>query len=111
MDDNSLVYHFSPILQALWRKKPPWGDSYGYRIIKDLSGSVALSESTLYPILRRLEQGGALSSYSVEHNGRLRKFYHLTPQGRRQLQDFLDSREELDRIFDFMQGSVANDEA
>ena len=64
----------------------------------------------LEEIVRRLEQGGALSSYSVEHNGRLRKFYHLTPQGRRQLQDFLDSREELDRIFDFMQGSVANDE-
>ena len=60
------------VLAALCR-----GDSYGYQIIKDLSGSVALSESTLYPILRRLEQGGALSSYSVEHNGRLRKFYHL----------------------------------
>ena len=93
------------VLAALCR-----GDSYGYQIIKDLSGSVALSESTLYPILRRLEQGGALSAYSVEHHGRLRKFYHLPPQGRRQLQDFLDSREELDRIFDFMQGSVANDE-
>ena len=86
-------------------------DMYGYQIIKDLSGSVALSESTLYPILRRLEQGGALSSYSVEHNGRLRKFYHLTPQGRRQLQDFSESREELDRIFDFIQGSVADDKA
>ena len=94
------------VLAALCR-----GDSYGYQIIKDLSGSVALSESTLYPILRRLEQGGALSSYSVEHNGRLRKFYHLTPQGRRQLQDFLESREELDRIFDFIQGSVADDKA
>ena len=85
-------------------------DGYGYQIIKDIPPYVEIAESTLYPILRRLEQGGALSSYSVEHNGRLRKFYHLTPQGRRQLQDFLDSREELDRIFDFMQGSVANDE-
>lgn len=42
------------VLAALCR-----GDSYGYQIIKDLSGSVALSESTLYPILRRLEQGGS----------------------------------------------------
>ena len=94
------------VLAALCR-----GDSYGYRIIKDLSGSVALSESTLYPILRRLEQGGDLSSYSVEHTGRLRKFYRLTPQGRRQLRDFSESREELDRIFDFIQGSVADDKA
>ena len=94
------------VLTALLR-----ADSYGYQIIKDLSGSVALSESTLYPILRRLEQGGALSSYSVEHTGRLRKFYHLTPQGWRQLQDFSESREELDRIFDFIQGSVADDKA
>ena len=71
----------------------------------------SISESTLSPILRRLEQGGALSSYRVEHNGRLRKFYHLTPQGWRQLQDFSESREELDRIFDFIQGSVADDKA
>ena len=31
------------------------GDSYGYQIIKDLSGCIEISESTLYPILRRLE--------------------------------------------------------
>lgn len=94
------------VLAALGR-----GDSYGYQIIKDLDGSVALSESTLYPILRRLEQSGALSAYSVEHNGRLRKFYHLTPQGRRQIRDFLDSWDELQRIFDFIKGSVEDDEA
>ena len=94
------------VLAALRRE-----DSYGYQIIKDLSGSVALSESTLYPILRRLEQGGALTSYSVEHNGRLRKFYHLTPGGRQQIRDFLYSRDELERIFDYIQGSVEDDEA
>ena len=94
------------VLAALRR-----GDSYGYQIIKDLSESVTLSESTLYPILRRLEQGGTLSAYSVEHHGRLRKFYHLTPQGQRQLRDFWESREELDRIFDFIQGSVEDDKA
>ena len=48
------------------------GDSYGYQIIKDLSPCVSISESTLYTILRRLEQNGSLSVYSVEHNGRLR---------------------------------------
>ena len=58
------------------------GDSYGYQIIKDLSGCIEISESTLYPILRRLESGGCLTVYTVEHSGRLRKFYRITPRGR-----------------------------
>ena len=61
------------VLSALLR-----GDSYGYKIIKDLSPCIRLSESTLYPVLRRLEAGGALTVYSLEHNGRLRKMYRLS---------------------------------
>lgn len=53
-------------------------DSYGYRIIKETSGYVELSESTLYPILKRLEGSGCVSVYAVEHNGRLRKYYSIT---------------------------------
>ena len=45
------------------------------------SGCIDISESTLYPILRRLEEAGRLTVYSVEHRGRLRKFYHITPDG------------------------------
>ena len=56
-------------------------DSYGYQILKDLRPYVALSESTLYPILRRLETAEMLTVRTAEHNGRLRKYYHLTPQG------------------------------
>ena len=70
------------VLSALARE-----DSYGYKIVKDLSVCVQVSESTLYPILRRLENAGALTVYSGEHNSRLRKFYHLTEQGRQQLAD------------------------
>ena len=54
------------VLTALYKE-----DSYGYRIIKDISPYLKISESTLYPILRRLETGDFLSVYSVEHNGRL----------------------------------------
>ncbi len=50
-------------------------DSYGYKIIKDLKDTVEISESTLYPILRRLEKSGYLSVYTQEHNFRLRKMY------------------------------------
>ncbi|MBR2755759.1 MAG: PadR family transcriptional regulator, partial [Lachnospiraceae bacterium] len=45
-------------------------DSYGYQIIKDMKPYMQISESTLYPILRRLEEGKMLTVYSVEHNGR-----------------------------------------
>ena len=58
------------------------GDSYGYAIIRQLSGRVDVSESTLYPILRRLEGAGCVEEYSKETGGRLRKYYAITPEGR-----------------------------
>lgn len=87
------------VLAALAR-----GDSYGYQIVKDLSKVVAVTESTLYPILRRLEGAGALTVYSVEHNGRLRKFYRLTDLGRAQLQSFAADWSELSAMYDFIRG-------
>ena len=85
------------------------GDSYGYQIIKDLSGYIALSESTLYPILRRLEANGSLRVYSVEHNGRLRKFYHLTGEGQRHIDEFMEGWRELQRVFDFIKECADDD--
>lgn len=86
-------------------------DSYGYKIIKDLSDYIEVSESTLYPILRRLESAGSLTTYSVAHNGRLRKFYSVTKAGRGQVEAFLGSWPELVAIHDFIEGSIRNDEA
>ena len=57
-------------------------DSYGYKIIKDLKPYIELSESTLYTILKRLETANMLIVYTVEHSGRLRKYYHITVEGR-----------------------------
>ena len=56
-------------------------DSYGYKIIKDMNPYLELSESTLYTILKRLETGKMLTVRSVEHEGRLRKYYHITEKG------------------------------
>ncbi len=78
------------------------GDSYGYRIIRDVSGCVEISESTLYPILKRLETGGCLTTYSVEHGGRLRKYYHLTPLGRDRIDGFFEEWKDMERIHDFI---------
>jgi PadR family transcriptional regulator PadR len=77
-------------------------DSYGYQIIRDVSPCVKISESTLYPILKRLETGGCLTTYSVAHSGRLRKYYRITPLGRERLSAFRREWEEMVRIHDFI---------
>lgn len=77
-------------------------DSYGYKIIRDLSECVTISESTLYPILKRLEANGSLQVNSVEHNGRLRKFYHLTELGRAKIPEFLGDFDEILKIHNFI---------
>ena len=58
-------------------------DSYGYKIIKDMKPYIELSESTLYTILKRLETADMLTVRTVEHGGRLRKYYHITEAGQK----------------------------
>ena len=77
-------------------------DSYGYRIIKDMKPYVEISESTLYPILRRLESANCLTVRSAEHNGRLRKYYHITPDGIRRLEEFRTDWQEIESIHRFI---------
>ena len=77
-------------------------DSYGYQIIKDMKPYVEMSESTLYPILRRLEAAELLTVYSVEHAGRLRKYYRITAPGRERITDFRRDWEELSRMYGFI---------
>ena len=81
-------------------------DSHGYKIVKDISPYVSISESTLYPILRRLESAGSLSVYSVEHNGRLRKIYRITKEGREQISSFLRNWDEIAAMHEFIKGGV-----
>ena len=85
-------------------------DSYGYKIIKDIKPYVEISESTLYPILRRLESSNMLTVYSVEHNGRLRKYYSITDQGRQRLKDFAEEWNEIYSIYQFVIKEGDNDE-
>ena len=77
-------------------------DSYGYRIVKDISPYVEISESTLYPILRCLETGSMLTVRSAEHNGRLRKYYHITEQGLARIEAFKEEWKEIMNIYEFV---------
>ena len=77
-------------------------DSYGYKIIKDLKPYVEISESTLYPILRRLENAKLLTVRNVEHNGRLRKYYHITELGIERIKAFKDEWKEIISIYNYV---------
>ncbi len=77
-------------------------DSYGYQIIKDMKPYVEISESTLYPILRRLENANMLTVRSAEHNGRLRKYYHIEEAGLKRIADFKDEWKEIMSIYSFV---------
>lgn len=93
------------VLASLIRK-----DSYGYQIIKDISQCVQISESTLYPILKRLEANQYVETYSVEHNGRLRKYFKITEQGYERIREFLESWNEVERIYHFIREESENEE-
>ena len=78
------------------------GPSYGYKIIKDLAPFVEISESTLYPILKRLEQAKCVIVYSEEYQGRLRKYYHITDQGKQRIKEFLIDFEDVIKTINFI---------
>ena len=73
-----------------------------YMIMKSIGSSIGISESTLYPILKRLEQNGSLKTYRKEYNGRMRKYYQLTSSGQKRIDDFLEEWKELERMYEFV---------
>ncbi len=85
-------------------------DSYGYQIIKDMKPYVEISESTLYPILRRLEAAELLTVRTAEHNGRLRKYYHITNAGLGRIEDFKEEWKEIMSIYKFVTKEDKDDE-
>jgi len=78
------------------------GDTYGYQLTQALRDVVGLSESTLYPVLRRLMQNGYLESYDMPVDGRNRRYYRITEQGKAQYNDYKaawrEHKTELDKI-------------
>lgn len=77
-------------------------DSYGYKIIKDMKPYLVLSESTLYTILKRLEAAQMLTVRTLEHGGRLRKYYHITDAGMQRIEDFKEEWKEMLSIYQFV---------
>ena len=78
------------------------GESYGYRIIKEMKPYLEMSESTLYTILKRLEGAGMLTVRTAEHDGRLRKYYKITDRGRARLAEFQEEWKEIMTVYRFV---------
>ena len=84
--------------------------SYGYKIIKDMKPYLELSESTLYTILKRLESAEMLTVNTAEHNGRLRKYYHITAAGLQRIEEFKEDWQEILSIYRFVTKEDENEE-
>lgn len=79
------------------------GDTYGYKLTQELQEVVPISDSTLYPVLRRLRKQDFLTSYNVEYEGRNRRYYKITGKGLEQhaknIAEWKNSRDILDKVF------------
>ena len=84
-------------------------DSYGYEISQTIKIVADIKESTLYPILKKLEKGGYVTTYSQEFQGRKRKYYSITEDGKEQLvflnQEWNSYRDTIDGI---IEGRIRN---
>ncbi|MBR6046393.1 MAG: PadR family transcriptional regulator [Ruminococcus sp.] len=77
-------------------------DTYGYEITQFLRSAVDVSESTLYPVMRRLQKSGLLETYDKEFQGRNRRYYRITDNGSEALgeyrREWLDHKNKVDSI-------------
>ena len=78
-------------------------DSYGYKLTQDVKDVMSISESTLYPVLKRLQSAGFLETYDMPIDGRNRKYYRITSAGKRQQSLYCDEwksyKELIEKIF------------
>jgi PadR family transcriptional regulator PadR len=65
-------------------------DTYGYKITQEIREAMEMSESTLYPVLRRLLKNECLESYDKEYMGRNRRYYKVTDKGMSQLELYME---------------------
>ena len=85
-------------------------ESYGYKIISDVAPFIEISESTLYPILRRLEASGSVTTRTTEYNGRLRKYFKITESGKQRIADFVDTINEFNKISRYIVRKISSEE-
>jgi len=78
------------------------GDTYGYTLTQKVQEVVDISESTLYPVLRRLQKSGLLTTYDQPFEGRNRRYYSITEDGKKQLNfyknEWMSYKDKIDTL-------------
>lgn len=92
------------VLALLYEK-----DSYGYEITQRITEYINVSESTMYPVLRRLRKGDFLETYDKEFQGRNRRYYTITSSGKELLKDFKKDWKTYKKCVDIITGGDSND--
>lgn len=77
-------------------------DAYGYRLTQEIREALEISESTLYPVLRRLQKEGCLETYDESFQGRNRRYYRITEEGKERYESFMiewsEYKEKVDKV-------------
>ncbi len=90
------------LLELMVLASVKYNDSYGYAINQDINDVIDVSESTLYPILRRLEKQELLETYQTIYKSRVRKYYRITKEGKEKLIKAEKDFRDVKRIYDFI---------
>lgn len=99
----------SSLLDALVLAVVRQEDTYGYKITQEVREVMDVSESTLYPVLRRLQKDHFLEIYDKEFSGRNRRYYKVTGRGRLQLHEYMKQWNMLKEKFDHLLGGAENE--
>ncbi|CAM3255317.1 PadR family transcriptional regulator [Streptobacillus felis] len=85
-------------------------DLYGYILTQKVQEKIKISESTLYPVLRRLQKKEFLETYDSSFQGRNRRYYKITEMGKEELIKFIDEWKTLKNEIDlFIEEAGLND--
>ncbi len=98
----------APLLDACVLGVVEKEDVYGYTLKQRVMDFVDISESTLYPVLRRLQKSGLLETYDEPYQGRNRRYYRITSEGRNQLYFFRDEWNDYKKRIDSLLGGWLN---
>lgn len=86
------------------------GDTYGYVLTQNVKEIFDISESSLYPVLRRLQKSSYLTTYDQTFHGRNRRYYSITPEGKQKLLEYCEEwKEYRSKIDQFLLGGVSDE--
>jgi PadR family transcriptional regulator PadR len=87
-------------------------DAYGYVLTQNVKDILSVSESTLYPVLRRLQNEKYLTAYDMPFDGRNRRYYQITESGAERLRGYVrewaEYKETIDKL---LSGGVISEQA